>query len=220
MLTTAEGGNNKNNTQKMSTMPIMRSIALVVILAMSLVYFPLLWVNIAVLVDFYSPWALIDSKLFDTYHQFLVNRLPEKPEFPLPEISASQADYDLVYKLSRGFTFPIVIRQLFGNTSAFQNWNNHSWWVENYGSKELFCGTHTHIVNDCTVKVFFEALDQGNPFSVSGAAHLVDRHLELHEMIDNAAIREIEPVEEGSTQLFMGLSDMGTDIQTAVDGSM
>jgi hypothetical protein len=204
----------------MPSMPLMRSIALVVILAMSLVYFPLLWVNIAVLVDFYTPWVLIDSKWYDGYHQFLVNRLPEKPEIPLPEISASEANYDIVYKLSRGFTFPIVIRQLFGNTSAFQNWNNHSWWVENYGNEKLLCETHTHVMNDCTIKGFFEALEQGNPFSVSAAAHLVDRHPELHEMIDNAAIREIESREGRSTQLFMGLSDMGTDIQTAVDGSM
>jgi hypothetical protein len=201
-------------------MPIMRSIALVVILAMSLAYFPLFWVNIAVLVDFYSPWVLFDSQWYDTYHQFLVNRLPVRPEMPLPEVSASEADYDLVYKLSKGFTNPIVIRQLFGNTSAFQNWNNPSWWVENYGNEELLCGTQTHVVNGCTIKGFFEALDHGDPFPVSAAAHLVNRHPEIHEMIDNAAIREIEHREGGTTELFMGLSDMGTDIQTAVDGSM
>jgi hypothetical protein len=187
-----------------------------ILIASSLVFFPSFWVNVAVFVDFYTPWVLFDSKVFDMYHQFLVSGLTEKDELPLPEMPASEATYESAYKLSKGFTFPIVVRGLLGNTSGVKNWGNHSWWVNNYGSEELLCGTFSRVVEDCTIKGFFEALEAGNPFYVSGASVIFDRHPELHEMVDNEAIKAIEPGARKSTQMFMGLPDMGSDIHCAV----
>eukprot|EP01031_Cornospumella_fuschlensis_P044849 gene44849-54855_t len=95
-------------------------VLLPVLVALSLVYLPSFWVNLFVLVDFYTPWVLFDSPLYDAYHNFLISRLTEKPEIPLPEITAAEASFDKLKALSKGFTVPIVIRQLMGNTSAVQ----------------------------------------------------------------------------------------------------
>src|SRR5689334_16658311 len=126
-----------------------------ILIAVSLVYLPSFWVNVAVFVDYYTPWVLFDSKIYDMYHHFLVDRLPERPEIPLPEIPASEATYEKAYELSKGFSFPIVVRQLLGKTSGVANWGNHSWWVNNYGDEELLCGTFSTVVDDCTIKGFF-----------------------------------------------------------------
>ncbi len=88
-------------------------ILLPVLVAISLVYLPRFWVNIFVLVDFYTPWVLFESSLYDKYHHFLVDNLPVKPDIPLLEITKEEANYDNLYKLSNGFTFPIIIRGLF-----------------------------------------------------------------------------------------------------------
>jgi hypothetical protein len=169
-----------------------------------------------VFVDYYTPWVLFDSKIYDMYHQFITSGLSEKPEIPLPEIPAAEATYDKVFEMTKGFTFPVVVRGLLGNTTGVQNWGNHSWWVNNYGSEELLCGTFSHVVEDCTFRGFFDSMEKGKPFYVSGASVVFDRNPELHQMIDNDAIRAIEPGERKSTQIFMGLPDMGSDIHCAI----
>eukprot|EP01031_Cornospumella_fuschlensis_P041389 gene41389-50505_t len=147
-------------------------VLLPVLVALSLVYLPSFWVNLFVIVDFYTPWVLFDSPLYDAYHNFLISRLTEKPEIPLPEITAAEASFDKLKALSKGFTVPIVIRQLMGNTSAVQKWADHQWWIDNYGSEELLCGTLSNVVEDCTVAAFFDAMRNGRPFYISGASQI------------------------------------------------
>lgn len=116
-----------------------------VLIALSLVYVPNFWSGIIVLIDFYSPWVAFESPLYDAYHQFLVSTLSEKAEIPLPEIDASEANYDVLWKKSDGFTFPIVIRGFLGNTSAVQKWGNPNYWIDNYGEDEVMCSTGTNL---------------------------------------------------------------------------
>lgn len=191
-----------------------------VLVGLSLVYWPLFWVNTLVLVDFYTPWVLFESPLYEKYHQFLVSRLTEKPEIPLPEIRAEDASYGLLYNVSKGFTFPVVIRGLLGNTSAVQLWRDHDWWVSNYGHEELLCGTLQNVVENCTVAAFFEGVRSGNAFYISGASEIFVRHPELHDMVDNGDIKALEPAERTATQVFMGLPGMGSDIHAAVGVNM
>jgi hypothetical protein len=191
-----------------------------VILALSVVYVPSIWVNLLILVDFYSSWVLFESPFYNSYHQFLVNRLSEKSEIPLPEIPASEATYENVMKASHGFTFPVVIRGLMSNTSAVQHWGSHEWWIDHYGDEELLCGTLANVVENCTVRSFFDAIKAGTPFYVSGASAIFERHPELHEMIDNAAIQAIEPAPRITSQVFMGLPKMGSDIHSAAGVNM
>ena len=195
-------------------------VLLPVIIAASLVLVPSFWVNVFMLVDFYTPWVLFDSPLYDKYHHFLVDNLPERPEIPLQEIPKEQANYENLSKLSNGFTKPIVIRGLLGNTTDTAKWADPEWWVSNYADEEVLCGTLANVVEDCTVKSFFNERAHGNPFYISGASIIFDKHPELHDMIDNAAIRSIEPGVRTATQIFMGLPKMGSDIHCAIGINM
>jgi hypothetical protein len=194
--------------------------ALPVLIALSLVYLPSFWVNLAILVDFYTPWVLFDSPLYDSYHNFLVSRLTEKPEIPLMEVTPAEATFENLQKLSNGFTHPIIVRGLMGNTTAVQKWGNHQWWVDNYGSEELLCGTLSEVVENCTVAAFFDAVANGRAFYVSGASVIFERHPELHDMIDNAEIRSIEPGVRTASQVFMGVPGSGSDIHSAMGINM
>lgn len=187
-----------------------------VLVALSLVYLPGFWVNVAMLVDFYTPWVLFDSKLYDQYHHFLVDNLPEKPELPLIEITKDEANYDNMYKLSNGFTFPIVVRGMLNNSVEMKNWGSPEWWIQHYAEEEVLCGTLANVVEDCTIRSFFSELEAGNPFYISGASIIFDKNPELHDMIDNEQIRSIEPGVRTATQIFMGVPKMGSDIHCAI----
>jgi hypothetical protein len=157
-------------------------------IAISLIIYPHFWVAILVLVDFYTPFVIFESPTFHAYHKFLVNLLPDRPELQLPEIPASEATPENIEKLTNGFTFPLVIRGLLGNTTGVQNWGNPDWWIERYGDEELLCGFADNV--DCTVRGFFNSLKEQNPFYVSGASVIFERHPELHEMIDCTGIAQ------------------------------
>ncbi len=191
-----------------------------VLIAVILVYLPGLWVNLFMIIDFYTPWVLFDSKLYDQYHHFLVDNLPERPEIPLIEVQKSEASYENLSKLSKGFTFPIIIRGLLGNTTEMEKWADPEWWVQNYAEEEVLCGTLANVVEDCTIRSFFSERAAGNPFYISGASIIFDKNPELHDMIDNAEIRAIEPGVRTATQIFMGVPKMGSDIHCAIGVNM
>ncbi len=192
-----------------------------VIVALSIVYRAEFWVVTCVVLDYYTPWVLFESKAYDVYHNFLVSQLSEKPEIPLPELQASEATYDSVRLASNGYTFPVVIRNLLGNTTAVQNWGNKEWWIKNYGDEELLCGTLSEVEGDeCTVRGFFNSVEKGRAFYVSGASAIFEKHPELHEMIDNEAVRALEPGKRIASQIFMGLPGSGSDIHCAIGVNM
>ena len=70
---------------------LIRSIPVFILMVPSLavllmIYNPYVTVNIALFVDFYSPWILFESKFFDQYHDYLISTLEEREEQPLIEI--------------------------------------------------------------------------------------------------------------------------------------
>jgi hypothetical protein len=195
----------------------MFKIAIVVVaIALSLVYVPSFWVNVCILVDFYTPWKLYESDLYEKYHQFLVSRLEEKEEQPLIEITPAEATPENLLKLSKGYTWPIIIRGLLSDSPGISKWNSSEWWRESYGKEPVLCGTLTEVVEDCTMSTFFDAIDEGHPFYISGASLIFDRNEELHTMIDSEHVRSIEPGMRMSTQIFMGVPLMGSDIHSAM----
>lgn len=99
-------------------------------------------------------------------------------------------------------------------------WKDPEWWVKNYADEEVLCGTLANVVEDCTIQSFFNEREAGNPFYISGASVIFDRHPELHEMIDNQEIRDIEPGVRTATQIFMGVPKMGSDIHCAIGVNM
>jgi len=46
-------------------------------------------------------------------------------------------------------------------------------------------------VENCTVAAFFQAIENGKPFYISGASVIFDRNPVLHDMIDNEHIRSL-----------------------------
>lgn len=76
---------------------------------------------------------------------------------------------------------------------------------------------HSHDINAfLQVAAFFDAMRNGRPFYISGASQIFERHPELHEMIDNPAIRALEPGLRTATQIFMGVPRAGSDIHSAM----
>ena len=187
-----------------------------VLVALSLVYTPRYWVNFAMLVDFYTPWILFESPMYDQYHEFLVSRLPEREEMPIPELTPAEATPERLREVSNGYTFPVVIRNMLGDSDALSTWDKAEWWLEHYPDDEVLCGTFSEVVEDCTIKKFFSERDAGKPFYISGASVIFDKHHELHDMIDNQHIRDTEPGHRVSTQIFMGLPNMGSDMHAAI----
>lgn len=195
-------------------------VVLPVIFSLSVVYLPSFWVHVALLADFYTSWKLFESPLFDAYHEFLTRNLPERPEIPMLEIPASEATKENVERLTKGWTVPLIIRGLIANTTGVQKWSDHKWWVDKYGSEELLCGTFSNVIDNCTVASFFNALKENRPFYVTGASIIFERHPELHDMIDNSAIRAMEPGVRTATQVFMGVPGSGSDIHCAMGVNM
>lgn len=186
-----------------------------VFIAWSLVFWPQFWVYTAMLIDFYTPWVLFDSPLYRSYHDFIVGRLEERPEIPLPEIPIEKATYEEVLRVTKDFTYPVIIRGMLAESPAMQLWSNKTWWTEKYGSETVLCGTLSTLKAGCTIQNFFDELKDGNPYYISGASKIFIRNPELHDMVDSEQIRSIEPGHRTATQIFMGTSDMGSDIHCA-----
>lgn len=189
---------------------------LIAAIALSLVLVPSFWVNVFILVDFYTPWILFESKLYDQYHQFLISRLEEREEQPVIEITPAEANAETLFKLSKGYTWPIIIRGMLADAPGISTWNSSKWWREGYGSEPVLCGTLSNVVEDCTISTFFDAIDEGKPFYISGASVIFDRNENLIPMIDNEHVRSLEPGNRMSTQIFMGVPKMGSDIHSAM----
>jgi hypothetical protein len=154
--------------------------------------------------------------MYNAYHEFLISRLPEREEVPLIEITPAEATPENLYKLSKGYTWPIVIRGLLTNSTGIDSWSDHDWWTSKYADEKVLCGTLSEVVEDCTIGTFFRELHAKKPFYISGASNIFDRNEELHDMIDNEHIRSIEPGRRTATQIFMGVPKMGSDIHCAI----
>jgi len=187
-----------------------------VIFVLCLHFYPNLTIYVFMLVDFHTSWKLFDSPWYAKYHDYLVGTLPERAEGMIPELYAENFTVDDVLRLSHDYTFPVVIRGLVKNATGITEWPNKEWWVENYADERILCGTLDNVRDFCTIKDFFQELKEGKPFYVSGASKIFGRHPELTAMAEAEKIPSIEPGKRMSTQIFMGLQDMGSDIHCAV----
>lgn len=77
------------------------------------------------LVDFHTSWKIFDSPMYERYHQYLISTLSEREEGKIPELFASDNfTKEDVVRLSKGFTFPLIIRGLLENATGVQQWND------------------------------------------------------------------------------------------------
>lgn len=183
-------------------------IAASLFLGWSVTYLPHLWVYVLMVVDIFTPWVLFDSPLFDAYHNYLLDGLPLRDELSIPELHANNFTKEDVLRLSDGYTFPIIIRELLVNTSSIAKWSDAQWWIDNYGTEPTLCGTLDNVRPSCVVKDFFDAIANNESFYISGASKLFSNNPELGEMIDDPRVKNLEPGPHVATQIFMGLKDM------------
>lgn len=199
-------------------------VGLPIILGLSLVFFPSFWVHIFMLVDYFTPWELLTSNLYTHYHQFIVSRLPDRPEIPMQEISYREATRENIVKLTNGYTWPLIIRGLLGNSTGVQKWGDTSFWMENYPNEEVLCSERgeylSNQVENCTIAKWFAQLKTDNPYYIVGATDIFHKYPELHDHVNSDAIDEIEPGKRISTQAFLGLPGHGSDIHCAAGVNM
>lgn len=182
----------------------------------SLIYLPQFWIYVFMTVDFLTPWKIFDSPTFHMYHDFLVSRLSEQQELPLPELDMSNYTVEEFRRLSQDYTFPVVVRGMLHNATGLKYWSDSDWWVNNYGDEQILCGTLDLVRPSCTIKDFFDEVKAGNPFYISGASKIFGRNPDLRAMVDVDPLIALEPSQRVSTQIFMGLKDMGSDIHAAI----
>jgi hypothetical protein len=195
-------------------------ITLPIILALSIVYLPHFWIYVLMTIDYFTPWKIFNSPTFDKYHDFLLSRLPEQPELSIPELHANNFTKEDVIRLSKGYTFPLIIREVLVNSSGVKEWNNPQWWIENYKDENILCGTLDSVRPSCTIGDFFQEILNGNPFYVSGASKIFTNNPPLAAMVEDERLKQLEPSERVSTQIFMGLPKMGSDIHSAIGVNM
>jgi hypothetical protein len=195
-----------------------------ILIALSLVYWPSFWVNLCLVIDYFTAWEIFNSPYYHKYHHFIVSRLPDRPMLPLQEIDANEVTKDRVVEMTRNFTWPLIIRNFLGNTTAVKEWNDPQWWMTRYPQDEVLCSRRgkylAEQVDDCTIERWFNALDTEDPIYIAGATSIFESHEELHTMVNNELIDQIEPGKRISTQMFMGRPETGTDIHCAAGVNM
>lgn len=141
--------------------------------ALSLLYAPTVWVHALILLDYYyEPYVIFNSPLAKSYHDFLMDRLPNRPEIPLPELPLDLLSKESLYEYSKGYTFPVVIRGLLKDLPAINSWGNRSWWAEEYGGEEVLCKYVEQMGSEgppaCTIKLSLGDSNGNNRLYISG----------------------------------------------------
>lgn len=203
-------------------MGVVKKIALLlgVVFLGFVVFSPLVTFHVIMLLDFFTPFSAFESPIVARYHEYLVSQLPDQDEIPLPELHAHNITREAFYEASKGYTFPTVVRGMLKDLDALKKWNNASWWASEYGDEEVLC-KYVNQISDgdapsCTVKSSFGSPDGSNRMYISGESRLFIRRPELQNMIESEKVDAIAPGRAVFTQLFMGYSDMGSDVHAAV----
>lgn len=145
----------------------------IIFVGATLLYVPTIWVHVLILADYYyEPFVIFDSPLAKSYHDFLMGRLPETPEIPLPELPLEKLTKESLEAFSKGYTFPVVIRGLLKDLPATQKWGNRTWWAEEYGDEEVLCKYIEQIGDDsppaCTIKLAMGDEEGNDRMYISG----------------------------------------------------
>jgi hypothetical protein len=201
---------------KKGTNPQLYIFGIPALIVFTLIYLPNFWIYVFMSVDYLTPWVLFESKAFDAYHNFLLERRVESPELKIAELHANNFTKEDVQRLSHGFTVPVIIREVLVNSSAVAEWPNQEFWTTKYPKEEILCGTLDFVRDSCTIQDFYDEIAQNRPFYIAGASKIFTRNPDLAAMVEDERLKLLEPSGRVSTQLFMGLADAGSDIHCAI----
>lgn len=194
----------------------------VVLLAISLVVLPNVWVYVFMALDFYTNWHLHDSTLWGYYHQVLTATKPDREALPLPEMDVSEFSREKLIEMSNNFTFPVVVRGVLKGAPALELWQRRDWWLENYGDEEVLCkpgGRSYDTKAFCTIREWYEKADAGQHFYINGASSIFRRRPELAAMVDTPLLRNCSPIvgaDPLAIQIFMGQGGSGSPLHAGL----
>ena len=203
-------------TESKRSNPMLKVFAIPALLCLSLMYLPNVWIYVFMSADYLTPWEIFNSPAFDAYHDYLLSGLSEKEELDIPVLHANNFTTEDVVRLSHGYTFPVIIREVLVNSTGVAKWPDADWWTERYNDEQILCGTLDSVRDECTIGDFFTEVKKGNPFYISGASKIMTKNPDLAAMAEDERLKKIEPGDRASTQIFMGLKDMGSDIHSAI----
>lgn len=197
-------------------------LVLAILTPLSLVYTPNFWWNVIILADHFTPWSSFTSTFAASYHKFLVSRLPDLEEQPLPEIDVKDASIEKMSELSNGFQEPIVIRGAALGAEALTKWTDPSFWIDQYGNESVICKPvgAAGDSNMCTVAEAFGLGESKTREYISGESHLFTKYPQLDEMVSTPFLKDLEASgvlgKKVFTHMFMGFPGQGSDIHSAI----
>jgi hypothetical protein len=152
---------------KKGTNPQLYIFGIPALIVFTLIYLPNFWIYVFMSVDYLTPWVLFESKAFDAYHNFLLERRVESPELKIAELHANNFTKEDVQRLSHGFTVPVIIREVLVNSSAVAEWPNQEFWTTKYPKEEILCGTLDFVRDSCTIQDFYDEVSRPQYLSLS-----------------------------------------------------
>jgi len=183
---------------------------------------PQFWIYFFIALDFYGPWYLHHSVVWNYYHDIITAYRGPRDPLPIPELSVDEFTREKLLELSKGLTFPCVIRGALRDTDAVKNWAKAEWWLEHYGDEEVLVKpisrTYSGGTTFATIKEWYKlAKEDGSRYYINGASSLFKRRPELLAMISSDITRNCSPVvgdEAVNIQLFMGRAGSGSPIHS------
>ena len=147
---------------------------------------PWITTHVIMILDLYTPWSQNDSIWYKQYHLSLIDQLPDIKPKKLYEIPVNELTNEELRKQSNDFTLPVIIRNVIKNETLLNEWNNISWWINNYGNEEVLCKSVSGSEERrCTIA---EALSPSNITQrsyISGDATLLKRRPELGDVVND-----------------------------------
>ena len=93
-------GVSKSSKMSMSRKAVYASIALVALAA----YNPSFTWHCIMLVDYFTEWSAFDSPYVQQYHNYLMSKLPDRPEIPAIEIQRHEATLETISAATNYYT--------------------------------------------------------------------------------------------------------------------
>jgi hypothetical protein len=188
--------------------------------AFSVIGIPSFWIHLFMFVDYLFPYlALNESTFMIWYHTTLIDLLPIKSEIPLPELPIGvPLTTALLYTYSKGFTFPVVLRNVLNDTLARNAWSDISWWVDQFGEEKVECmytgsaGTSQYMLKDC----LGHGTDPKMRRYIKGEKDIFVRRPDLFAMVHSDLLDATIPGQYVLSQLFAGYPGTGTEIHCAM----
>jgi len=212
------------NSDKKKTRSFRPLLALFAIfLAISPIAFPnLVWHGL-MFCDYVIPgWKMFNDPYVQKYHNFLMSRLPDRPDQEANIIPLEGCTREKLREASKGYTVPVIIRGAVKDVNALEKWTNATWWLENYGQEEVLCkyveGIKDGDAPACTINDAFASLTKNRQdrLYISGESKIFQRRPELQGDVDSKFLDSIAPGKRVFTQIFMGFPGMGSDVHAAI----